>query len=215
MWSRWSELLIKVVEGSSRHCSLLAVLSGKSCDNKQKQKQNASSEDLSHYPFPELSSSGRLENCSQIFFSCKARSCKVEEKLGLLYGKILTYLSRKRYVDYFLLNCLILFIWKLLKEKNWQRHFVIRKFLTLSIGKMNFQSMQLHIFIMLFSLVAQRFALEKVCGAFWRKKLYHRSMLPRLTGWNCNQSLPKKKRSQSYVMFVLQEPNQNSRARDW
>ncbi|KAK7281350.1 hypothetical protein RIF29_09259 [Crotalaria pallida] len=48
-------------QGSSRHCSLLAVLSGKSRDNKQKQKQNASSEDQSLYPFPELSSSGRLE----------------------------------------------------------------------------------------------------------------------------------------------------------
>ncbi|KAF1870495.1 hypothetical protein Lal_00003701 [Lupinus albus] len=48
-------------QGSSRHCRLLAVLSGKSGDNKQKQKQNAASEDQSLYPFPELSSSGRLE----------------------------------------------------------------------------------------------------------------------------------------------------------
>ncbi|OIV97332.1 hypothetical protein TanjilG_07084 [Lupinus angustifolius] len=48
-------------QGSSRHCRLLAVLSGKSGDNKQKQKQNAASEDQPLYPFPELSSSGRLE----------------------------------------------------------------------------------------------------------------------------------------------------------
>ena len=50
-------------QGSSRHCSLLAVLSGKSRgDNKQKQKQDAAaSENQSPYPFAELSSSGRLE----------------------------------------------------------------------------------------------------------------------------------------------------------
>ncbi|XP_061361267.1 AT-rich interactive domain-containing protein 4 [Gastrolobium bilobum] len=49
-------------QGTSRHCSLLAVLSGKSCDKKQKQKQgDDASEDQSPYPFPELSSSGRLE----------------------------------------------------------------------------------------------------------------------------------------------------------
>nr|KYP39337.1 hypothetical protein KK1_039364 [Cajanus cajan] len=48
-------------QGVSRHCSLLAVLSGKSRDIKQKQKQSAASEDQPPYPFPELSSSGRLE----------------------------------------------------------------------------------------------------------------------------------------------------------
>lgn len=49
-------------QGVSRLCSLLAVLSGKSRDIKQKQKQSAaSSEDQPLYPFPELSSSGRLE----------------------------------------------------------------------------------------------------------------------------------------------------------
>ena len=48
-------------QGPSRHCSLLAVLSGKSLDSKQKQKEDAASEDQSSYPFPELSSSGRLE----------------------------------------------------------------------------------------------------------------------------------------------------------
>ncbi|XP_057429473.1 AT-rich interactive domain-containing protein 4-like isoform X2 [Lotus japonicus] len=47
--------------GASRHCSLLAVLSGKSLDSKQKQKLDAASEDQSSYPFPELTSSGRLE----------------------------------------------------------------------------------------------------------------------------------------------------------
>ncbi|KAI4335151.1 hypothetical protein L6164_013824 [Bauhinia variegata] len=46
--------------GPSRHCSLLAVLCGKSREIKQKQKQDASA-DLSQYPFPELASSGRLE----------------------------------------------------------------------------------------------------------------------------------------------------------
>lgn len=52
-------------QGVSRHCSLLAVLSGKSHDSKQKQKQkqddDASEDQFSSYPFPELSSSGRLE----------------------------------------------------------------------------------------------------------------------------------------------------------
>lgn len=48
-------------QGSSRHCSLLAVLSGKSHDSKLKQKQDSASEDQSSYPFPELSSSGCLE----------------------------------------------------------------------------------------------------------------------------------------------------------
>ncbi|XP_028180743.1 AT-rich interactive domain-containing protein 4-like isoform X2 [Glycine soja] len=48
-------------KGVSRHCSLLAVLSGKSRDIKQKQKQGNASEDQFPYPFPELSSSGRLE----------------------------------------------------------------------------------------------------------------------------------------------------------
>lgn len=48
-------------QGVSRHCSLLAVLSGKSRDIKQKQKQGTASEDQFPYPFPELSSSGRLE----------------------------------------------------------------------------------------------------------------------------------------------------------
>lgn len=51
-------------QGPSRHCSLLAVLSGKSRDSKQKQKQDAaaaSEEDQSSYPFPELSSFGCLE----------------------------------------------------------------------------------------------------------------------------------------------------------
>ncbi|KAK7304028.1 hypothetical protein RJT34_15021 [Clitoria ternatea] len=48
-------------QGPLRHCSLLAVLSGKSRDNKQKQKQCAASDDQPPYPFPELSSSGRLE----------------------------------------------------------------------------------------------------------------------------------------------------------
>jgi len=48
-------------QGASRHCSLLAVLSGKLRDTKQKQKQSAASEDQPPYPFPELSSSGSLE----------------------------------------------------------------------------------------------------------------------------------------------------------
>ncbi|KOM39988.1 hypothetical protein LR48_Vigan04g018600 [Vigna angularis] len=48
-------------QGVSRHCSLLAVLSGKSRDIKQKQKQSAASEDHPPYPFPELASSGSLE----------------------------------------------------------------------------------------------------------------------------------------------------------
>ncbi|CAL5184644.1 unnamed protein product [Lathyrus oleraceus] len=49
-------------QGVSRHCSLLAVLGSKSHDSKQKQKQDTVSEDrFSSYPFPELSSSGRLE----------------------------------------------------------------------------------------------------------------------------------------------------------
>jgi hypothetical protein len=51
-------------QGVSRHCNLLAVLSGKSHDSKQKQKQkqdDVSEGQFSSYPFPELSSSGRLE----------------------------------------------------------------------------------------------------------------------------------------------------------
>ncbi|CAL0327855.1 unnamed protein product [Lupinus luteus] len=52
-------------QGSSRHCSLLAILSDNSHDSKlkqkQKQKQNATSEDQSLYPFPDLSSSGHLQ----------------------------------------------------------------------------------------------------------------------------------------------------------
>ncbi|GAV70983.1 ARID domain-containing protein [Cephalotus follicularis] len=45
--------------GSSRnHCSLLAVLCGKNTDNRQKQLV---SDDKIRYPFPELTSSGRLE----------------------------------------------------------------------------------------------------------------------------------------------------------
>ncbi|KAK7328674.1 hypothetical protein VNO77_22791 [Canavalia gladiata] len=48
-------------QGPSRHCSLLAILSGKSRDNKQKAKQGAASEEQPPYPFPELSSFGRLE----------------------------------------------------------------------------------------------------------------------------------------------------------
>ncbi|MED6136523.1 AT-rich interactive domain-containing protein 4, partial [Stylosanthes scabra] len=54
----------KSVQGSSRHSSLLAVLSGgKSCEDKQKEKQEEASvsENQSQYPFPELSSSSRLE----------------------------------------------------------------------------------------------------------------------------------------------------------
>ncbi|KAI4344662.1 hypothetical protein L6164_011861 [Bauhinia variegata] len=46
--------------GSSRHCSVLAVLCGKSREDQQKQKQDTS-EDRPQYPFPELVSSGRLE----------------------------------------------------------------------------------------------------------------------------------------------------------
>ncbi|KAK7256657.1 hypothetical protein RIF29_30111 [Crotalaria pallida] len=51
---------------------------------------------------------------------------QLQGSMGFLYGKILTYLPQKRYVGYFLLNCLILFVRKLLKEKNWQTYFVIR-----------------------------------------------------------------------------------------
>ncbi|WVZ19108.1 hypothetical protein V8G54_006430 [Vigna mungo] len=54
-------LLLSCRTGVSRHCSLLAVLSGKSRDIKQKQKQSAASEDHPPYPFPELASSGSLE----------------------------------------------------------------------------------------------------------------------------------------------------------
>lgn len=59
-------------QGVSRHCSLLAVLSGKSHDSKQKQKQkqddDASEDQFSSYPFPELSSSGRLEVTTEFLF---------------------------------------------------------------------------------------------------------------------------------------------------
>lgn len=56
-------------QGVSRHCSLLAVLSGKSHDTKQKQKENDASEDqYSSYHFPELSSSGRLEVTTEFLF---------------------------------------------------------------------------------------------------------------------------------------------------
>lgn len=56
-------------QGVSRHCSLLAVLGSKSHDSKQKQKQDTVSEDrFSSYPFPELSSSGRLEVIAALLF---------------------------------------------------------------------------------------------------------------------------------------------------
>jgi len=57
-------------QGVSRHCSLLVVLSGKSHDSKQKQKQDddASDDQFSSYPFPELSSSGRLEVTTEFLF---------------------------------------------------------------------------------------------------------------------------------------------------
>jgi len=42
------------------HCTLLAVLCGKSGDNKQKQPL---SDDKPRFPFPELASAGRLEAC--------------------------------------------------------------------------------------------------------------------------------------------------------
>ncbi|MED6131917.1 AT-rich interactive domain-containing protein 4, variant 2 [Stylosanthes scabra] len=51
-------------QGSSRNSSLLAVLSGgKSCEDQQKDKQEeaSASENQPQYPFPELSSCGRLE----------------------------------------------------------------------------------------------------------------------------------------------------------
>jgi len=34
-----------------------------------------------------------------------------------------------------------------------------------------------------------RLTLEKACGVLWRKKCYRHSLLPRLIGWSCNQSL--------------------------
>jgi hypothetical protein len=60
-------------QGVSRHCNLLAVLSGKSHDSKQKQKQkqdDVSEGQFSSYPFPELSSSGHLEVTTLFLFVC-------------------------------------------------------------------------------------------------------------------------------------------------
>lgn len=55
-------------QASSKKSSLLAVLSGKSRDNKQKQKKQDDSRDKSSYPLPELASSWRLEVTIEFLF---------------------------------------------------------------------------------------------------------------------------------------------------
>ena len=58
-----------MLQGPSRHCTLLAVLCGKSGEKKQKQKQDGS-EDQPQYPFPEIASSSHLEVIIENFRFC-------------------------------------------------------------------------------------------------------------------------------------------------
>lgn len=51
-------MMFHAQSSSRNHCSLLAVLSRKFVDDKQKQ---AATDDKPKYPFPEIASSGRLE----------------------------------------------------------------------------------------------------------------------------------------------------------